>query len=575
MNRDTNYDFKVIRQSLFEWYPMSGSDRVLVVNDNEGFVAELFSSRCKCDESSHFQDLLEMRNNNDKYDIVIMYDLYAFCIESDTDIKTVIDTLVSLKSDNGAVLLAMENKLGLKYFAGCREEQKGEYFVGIEDYHNWNTDIRPLSKKEIEDIIKSLDVSYKFYYPYPDYKYPTMIYSDNCLPKEGELFRNIRNIDRERYVILDERRTFDSIIKAGLFPELANSFLIEITDRDNQVQYTKYSTDRDKRFAIRTDRLVDEDNNAIINKHALFQEGKKHLDHMIKMGEILSERYKDTIIISKSTLRDNALNNEFVSGKPYEKFITDLIDHREKDKFLEELNLYINKIYFSSGETKPFSMTPEFIEVFGEHEALNDYDLKSDFVTDIDMVFENIIVSESGQWQLIDYEWTFDFPIPREYVLFRTLHYLYNSTEIAALIPWVEMMEYVGIEPPLEKCFRDMEQHFQDFVLGETMTIDRLINSKATPKAAFLDEIISKYEFYDEGVMYMNAYKQSEHEKCSINMQYKALQGEYKNLCNKAEDLVMSYNELKDDYIREKATLTGIVEGRTYKFANKLKNLKR
>ena len=80
----------------------------------------------------------------------------------------------------------------------------------------------------MEKFFDGFDVDYKFYYPYPDYKYPTMLFTDECLPKEGELFRNIRNIDRDRYVMFDEKKAFDSVIKAGLFPEFSNSYLMLI-----------------------------------------------------------------------------------------------------------------------------------------------------------------------------------------------------------------------------------------------------------------------------------------------------------------------------------------------------------
>ena len=67
-----------------------------------------------------------------------------------------------------------------------------------------------------------------FYYPYPDYKFPEVIYSDNYLPKLGELNNNIVNYDQERTVLFDETKAFNSVIKAGLFPEFCNSFLIII-----------------------------------------------------------------------------------------------------------------------------------------------------------------------------------------------------------------------------------------------------------------------------------------------------------------------------------------------------------
>ena len=45
---------------------------------------------------------------------------------------------------------------------------------------------------------------YHFYYPYPDYKFPTTIFSDKHLPKKGELSNNLRNYDMDRMLLFDE-----------------------------------------------------------------------------------------------------------------------------------------------------------------------------------------------------------------------------------------------------------------------------------------------------------------------------------------------------------------------------------
>ena len=61
---------------------------------------------------------------------------------------------------------------------------------------------------------------------YPDYKFPMTIYSDEYLPKKGELSHAFANYDRERVYLFDEPRVYDSLIESGLFPEFSNSFLV-------------------------------------------------------------------------------------------------------------------------------------------------------------------------------------------------------------------------------------------------------------------------------------------------------------------------------------------------------------
>lgn len=51
------------------------------------------------------------------------------------------------------------------------------------------------------------------------------------------------------------RKSFDTVLAEGLFGELANSFLIEAGNRtgEQRVIYSKYSNERARQFAIRTD----------------------------------------------------------------------------------------------------------------------------------------------------------------------------------------------------------------------------------------------------------------------------------------------------------------------------------
>lgn len=220
---------KIIRQSLIEWFPINENDNVLLINASDSFLDEFLEAKCKLTSIKKYGELENAISNQIEYDTVILYDLYGFCIDSDIRVEEMIKKALLVKKKEGTLLMALENKLGMKYFAGCQEEQNGGYYVGIEDYSNWDSVIKPMSKKEIEDVLNEVgDIEYKFYYPYPDYKYPTIIYTDDCLPKEGELFRNTRNIDRDRYIMFDERRAFDSVIKAGLFPEFSNSYLISM-----------------------------------------------------------------------------------------------------------------------------------------------------------------------------------------------------------------------------------------------------------------------------------------------------------------------------------------------------------
>ncbi len=113
----------------------------------------------------------------------------------------------------GRIVIAIENRLGLKYFAGCKEDHSARYFDGIENYpgeHPATTFSRPA----LEKILRGCGMNeYSFYYPYPDYKFMSSIYSDTRLPDGSELTDNIRNFDMDRLLLFDEHEAYEGITR--------------------------------------------------------------------------------------------------------------------------------------------------------------------------------------------------------------------------------------------------------------------------------------------------------------------------------------------------------------------------
>ena len=82
----------------------------------------------------------------------------------------------------------------------------------------------------------------------------TTLYSDRYLPKVGELSNNIRNFDRDRMLLFDEKKVFDMLIREGLFGQYSNSFLV-MTGPMTDIVYSRFSNDRAEHLSIRTDIL--------------------------------------------------------------------------------------------------------------------------------------------------------------------------------------------------------------------------------------------------------------------------------------------------------------------------------
>lgn len=235
------------RQCSIDFVPILDSDSILEINSECGIITERFAEKAKkviavepnplfhnCSkyvncENENIEFVNESIDNyisscKEKFDYIFVIN-NSYELFKGNRLKTINNLLV----ENGKLIIATNNKLGLKYWAGCQEELNGGFFVGIENYQLINTDKRLSSKLDIEKTLSLNGIqNYRFMYPYPDYIFPTSIYTDARLPKSGELDNNIRNFEGERYLLFDEKKVFDMIIEEKLFPLYSNSYLIVI-----------------------------------------------------------------------------------------------------------------------------------------------------------------------------------------------------------------------------------------------------------------------------------------------------------------------------------------------------------
>ncbi len=124
--------------------------------------------------------------------------------------------------------MADANRIGLKYLAGCQEEYCGGYFTGIDGYPDAaavGRSGRSYSRAEYTRLLQEAGFGgLTFYYPYPDHKFPSVIYSDEWLPQKGELAEGRSNYDRDRVACFNERVMFDSLLEEGVFQTFSIPF---------------------------------------------------------------------------------------------------------------------------------------------------------------------------------------------------------------------------------------------------------------------------------------------------------------------------------------------------------------
>ena len=358
----------------------------------------------------------------------------ADCVGPDGDPRQrLLERLRPRLADGGWIVVAAPNRFGLKFWAGGAEDDAEPPFGRLES----QTDAAAsgaLSRAELAQLARDSGfASAVFFYPHPDFRFPSCIYSDERLPRPGELGCNAFPWDARQSQLFQPGKTFDELIRENQFPFFANSFLAVLapeapraaTADGRRIVYAKFSTMRRPERRIRTDLLVDERGAPVIRKSPTSAAGQAHVAGLQRHFEQLSRLCAGTrFAVNRCELRAGGAEFEFLAGPTLADEALDRLRRNDRAGFLAAMADFCAAVQALA--TEEFRPTAEFRAVFGAVRLPPG--LKSASVTDVDLILPNLIARD-GRWHVIDYEWTFDFPIPVGYVLYRTFRYLYSYNE--------------------------------------------------------------------------------------------------------------------------------------------------
>lgn len=371
-------------------------------------------------------------------------------------------TLLTYLKPGGHLVLASDNRFGLKYWAGAAEPHTGRYFDSLEGNGS------SCSRRELERILEESGCGeFEFYYPYPERWFPMSIYSDRWLPKTGELNQNLRNFEGERMVLFDEEKVYDQLIADGRFPEFSNTYLVVVGPKDGQMPiYVKYSNDRADQFMIRTD-IMETSEGREVRKIPVSEAAKEHVCRMKHWEEVLDAQYeKNGVRANRCEQRDGVACFEYLKGRTWEEKLDELRGKRDYAGLAAELQNYKKLLTDTlEPELTTFKKSRDFVDMFGNPEFAKAY--AGAGVNNLDWIFGNLMETDSGI-QIIDYEWTFPVQVPVEYLVWRAVSlYLHSREDIQDL----GLMDQLGISEEEERIFEEMEHHFQLWLLDGNRTI--------------------------------------------------------------------------------------------------------
>ena len=255
-----------------------------------------------------------------------------------------------------------------------------------------------------------------------------------------------------------------------------------------QVIYTKYSNERAEEFSLFTKILENEYEKKFVVKIPETRKGRKHIENIKKFYIDLMQIYeKKGICLNRCELNDRGLKLEYLKGETYESLVDDVLIKKGKDAAIKMIHDYIDLVIVKE-ELSEFKMTKDFEKVFGKIDVpLNQMSLS---ITDIDAIMSNMICNEE-KYYLIDYEWTFYFPIPVKYIIYRIIHYYIECNSIREEVKESNIYEENGLTEQEIKIFEQMERNFQLYIQGNRIPV-RNMYQNISPGCFQVQEIVQE-----------------------------------------------------------------------------------
>ena len=354
------YHFSHIRENILSWLPFTGEENVLEIGSGCGAVTGALCKKAKqvtcielsrkrshinawrhrnCDNlkilMGNFQDV--EKTLTEKYDYITLIGVFEYgeaYIQSDTPYVDFLKIISKHLKPDGKIVLAIENRLGLKYWAGCTEDHFGTLFEGLEGYPT-TKGVKTFSRKEFMQILSDAgDLQAEWYYPFPDYKFPMTIYSDRRLPNKGELNRVETNYDRLRLQLFQESPVYDSLLDNDLFPQFSNSFLMLISKEEfhPETDYVKFSNERDPRFALRTE-ICQEKGQKYVQKLPADARAAEHIRNIGNTARELTALYgREGLELNACTPVKDGVTLEYLNGVTLEEYLDSLLMEDKLDE---------------------------------------------------------------------------------------------------------------------------------------------------------------------------------------------------------------------------------------------------
>lgn len=353
-NWPTKYHFAWERVNILKPIIFNSNDYVLELGGGTGILSEYISNKvhkivtiegtlkraksisARCKDRDNIDvivanflnlDLINLfgENSFDKITLIGVLEYVPKFSNDPYSIDKLLETCNKLIKKDGELIIAIENKLGLKYLLGYDEDHHAKQYYGIQSLYK-KDEATTFTKAVLNSKLKSVNFSsIGYYFPFPDYKLPNVIIKDcDSLYTEkgaGLITTLLYNTKSSNYSgkglnRVHEGRVLENFISSKSLDLISNSFLIVATKTSKRKEYEPFamyfSTNRRYPYASEI-KFFDNQNSIEIIKEWY---GKKTNSSVLNL---VSEGKLDIGFVDGNNV-DHVLHNFYVLNEK-EKFI--------------------------------------------------------------------------------------------------------------------------------------------------------------------------------------------------------------------------------------------------------------
>lgn len=433
--------------NILNWYPFEKNQRVLEIENKIEKLTEMLRKKCNIVKS--IKQLSELDYIEEKFDIVTLIGINEY---QKIDLENLVIRLEKVLNPDGKILIAVDNKFGLRFWAGNPEKILNQKFTSLIGYNNETLKTETYTKKYIENILKGIGYNTRFYYPLPDYKLPNVIFTDEQLPKYNSIDKYNPYFLEKSDILFNEIDVFREILKTNkeMFTFFANSFLVEITKGkcNEKYKYISFNNMRKQEY-----QLITKISDTYVEKQEVDEKAIKHYENIKKNIEYLQEKGIRTVdYIEGEKIKSRYIEQKYLLNN----ILTEKLEQGKNTEFEDIINSYIKEITI-----EPYKETEYEKTVFSKYKIeIKDKSIieSMNFVKNgmWDMTFKNCFLVDN-QFYFFDQEWN-EPNLPVEYILYRAILYtisLRRFVSIEKLFDKYNLSKYITLFEQLDNKIQE------------------------------------------------------------------------------------------------------------------------